>query len=592
MSWWVRAYRRGLPVQARRALAGCVAPQTRRQVKARLAAAPSAGQAVAGLRTTWEARRFPEVSTGRGRVLCPVEGVPRAVAVVPDLSPFQARARNLSAVCSALDRAGVDYFAVRGLSDTAATVGVAADDRPAVFEALAELCKDHPAYVSSAGVPRRKNRGGRGWLPATWRGLAQADVIRLTQYYGSPDMQLVLGRTYGCDIEFWTRTDGQLIAPRPNRTTAQVPLAPAPVEVSDALFTGLSSPFAGPAGSPRLQVRSRAEFAAPPPEGIRFPIDAVYTWVDGGDPDWMRRRAEAGGTGYHAEAANAARYISRDELRYSLRSLHQHAPWIRTVHLVTDDQTPDWLDTSGPGLRVVSHRDIFSDPALLPTFNSHAIESQLHHIDGLSEHFLYFNDDVFLGLPTVPQDFFHANGISKFFTSSALVPLGTPCEDDPPVAAAGKNNRSLLQSRFGTTLTQKMKHTPHALRRSILTEIEETFPRPHTATAGNRFRSIDDLSITSSLYHYYAFQSARAVPGDLRYDYLDLSQPNTPTRLDRLLAHRDRHVFCINDTVSTGHDADEQQALLGPFLETYFPVAGPFERGNGTRGARPGGTRE
>ncbi|MFE9566000.1 stealth family protein [Streptomyces sp. NPDC006487] len=589
----MRAYRRGLPRRVRRTLADCIGPQTRRQVKARLAAAPSARGAVAGLRATWEARRFPEVSSGRGRVLCPVEGVPRAVAVVPDLSPLQARGRNLAAVCSALERAGVDYFAVRGLSDSAAALGVSADDRPAVFEALAELCKDRPTYVSSAGGRGRKARAGcRGWLPSTWRDLAHADVIRLTRYYGNPQLQLVLGPEYGCDIEFWTCKDGQLIAPRPNRTTAQVPLDTAPVEVSDALFTSLASPFAGPAGTAPLQVRTRAEFADPLPEEVRFPIDAVYTWVDGGDPDWLRRRAAAGGTGYHAEAANAARYISRDELRYSLRSLHQYAPWIRTVYLVTDGQTPDWLDTSGPGLQVISHRDIFSDPGLLPTFNSHAIESQLHHIEGLSEHFLYFNDDVFLGRPTVPQDFFHANGIGKFFPSSALVPLGVPHTDDPPVAAAGKNNRTLLQSQFGTTFTQKMKHTPHALRRSILTEIEEKFRTPHAVTAANRFRSIDDLSITSSLHHYYAYQSARAVPGDLRYDYLDLSQPNTPTRLDRLLAHRDRHVFCINDTVSTGQDTEEQQALMHPFLEDYFPVPGPYERGNDTNAARPGGTGE
>jgi hypothetical protein len=33
----------------------------------------------------------------------------------------------------------------------------------------------------------------------------------------------------------------------------------------------------------------------------------------------------------------------------------------------------------------------------LPTFSSPAIEANLHRIAGLSEHFLYFNDDVFLG---------------------------------------------------------------------------------------------------------------------------------------------------------------------------------------------------
>lgn len=113
-----------------------------------------------------------------------------------------------------------------------------------------------------------------------------------------------------------------------------------------------------------------------------------------------------------------------DELRYSLRSLDQYAPWVRTVHLVTDDQIPAWLRTHTPGLHVVSHKEIFDDPNQLPTFNSHAIESQLHHIEGLSEHFLYFNDDVFLERPAVPQDFFLTNGLTKIFPSKALIPRG------------------------------------------------------------------------------------------------------------------------------------------------------------------------
>lgn len=138
------------------------------------------------------------------------------------------------------------------------------------------------------------------------------------------------------------------------------------------------------------------------PEDVRFPIDVVYTWVDGNDPAWRRRRSAYDG-GYHAESANAARYISRDELRYSLRALEQNAPWVRHVHLVTDGQRPAWLNDSHPRLTVVDHSEIFADPAALPTFNSHAIESRLHHIKGLSEHFLYLNDDMFLGRPVTPQ---------------------------------------------------------------------------------------------------------------------------------------------------------------------------------------------
>ena len=39
---------------------------------------------------------------------------------------------------------------------------------------------------------------------------------------------------------------------------------------------------------------------------------------------------------------------------------------------------------------------------VLPTHNSHAVESQLHHIPGIAEHFLYSNDDMFFGRPLQP----------------------------------------------------------------------------------------------------------------------------------------------------------------------------------------------
>lgn len=303
----------------------------------------------------------------------------------------------------------------------------------------------------------------------------------------------------------------------------------------------------------------------------------MYTWVDGHDPEWARRRATCAGQAYHEEADNAARYLNRDELRYSLRSLDQYAPWVRTVYLVTDGQVPSWLNAGMPGIRVVSHKEIFDDPSLLPTFNSHAIESQLHHIDGLSEHFLYFNDDVFLGRPVVPQDFFLANGLTRFFPSPVLIPPGEPTESDVPVAAAGKNSRALVEATFGTVISQKMKHTPHALRRSVLYELETRFPAEHHATAGHRFRSLDDVSFVSSLHHYYAFHTARAVPAQVRYAYLDVSHPALATRLETLLARRDKQVFCLNDTVSGDQELDTQQTLLTTFLETYFPVPGPYE---------------
>ena len=193
------------------------------------------------------------------------------------------------------------------------------------------------------------------------------------------------------------------------------------------------------------------------------------------------------GTDTGAEAGDV-RFRNRDELRYSLRSLHTYAPWVRNVFLVTDDQMPSWLDTEHPDIKVVSHREIFADSSLLPTFNSHAIESQLHRIEGLSEHFIYVNDDVFFGRPLTPSRFFHSNGMSKFYRSPTSIPISEITDDDEGYFAAAKNNRRLLQEAFGETATHGFLHAPHPLRRSVLEQIAERgrrrpARRPRTASA-------------------------------------------------------------------------------------------------------------
>jgi hypothetical protein len=314
------------------------------------------------------------------------------------------------------------------------------------------------------------------------------------------------------------------------------------------------------------------------PEEITFPIDVVYTWVDGADPAWQRRRAEITGATYHAEAASAARFINRDELRYSLRSLHLNAPWIRNIYIVTDDQVPSWLDSTRQNVRVVSHKEIFSDPAVLPVFNSHAIESQLHHIPGLAEHFIYFNDDMFIGRPLAPQAFFLANGLSKFFLSQGRVPMGPVSVDDTPVDVALKNNRRLIQQRFGVTITQVFQHVPYPLRRSVLAEIENEFPVEYATTMAARFRGLQDLSTVSNLHHYYAFHTARALPGSVKYGYIQLAVPDLAQRLARVLTRRDWDAFCLNDAYSTEAEMAAQHAVLQPFLDAYFPVPSPYEK--------------
>ncbi|EQC32311.1 hypothetical protein SDRG_10058 [Saprolegnia diclina VS20] len=152
------------------------------------------------------------------------------------------------------------------------------------------------------------------------------------------------------------------------------------------------------------------------------PIDAVYTWVNGSDPIWQKEKAKWHATWRkeHNEhptltSSDENRFRDNDELRYSIRSLYMYAPWIRHIYIVTDGQTPVWLDRSHPHVSIVPHAAFFRNASHLPTFASPSIEANLDWIPELSANFLYLNDDMLLGAPVSPQDFMSRNGTQNVY---------------------------------------------------------------------------------------------------------------------------------------------------------------------------------
>ena len=486
--------------------------------------------------------------------------------VTEQATPAGVRRENLDRVVTALETAGVEWFRVPVDSVTGSAVAVREEDRNRVIALLETLSASDAGLLETvlpkAGIGRRARR--------------RASVLRLSRPVTDPRGTLVFGAEYGCEIEFWRTADGNLAGPRSNPVADVVPAGEPIVDAPEAVFGSFSAP------DDPASYRTREIFTMVSPDRVAFPIDVVYTWVDGNDPAWRERKAGAlreNGwvTEVSGQAANDSRFASRDELRYSLRALHAFAPWVRHIFLVTDDQVPAWLDTTRPGLTLVSHKEIFGGTGRLPTFNSQAIESRLHRIPGLSEHFLYVNDDVFFARPVPPEMFFTPGGLTRFFPSAALVDSAPRQPGDAPVNSAGKNNRRLIQQAFGRVLTRKMKHTPHPSRRSVLAEIELRFAEHVTATAGHQFRHPEDVSLLSSLQQYYSYLTGRAAPGEIKYMYTDLADPATPMRLARVLHDRHLDAFCLNDTDSSPGAAAEQAALLAEFLPAYLPFPSPFE---------------
>jgi hypothetical protein len=435
---------------------------------------------------------------------------------------------------------------------------------------------DVPCAVLEAGTMRPRVvvvTGDHG--PAARRALAAVaavveqlspDVLRV--HSGEPAL--------ACDVEVWPLVDdgdrpdggryvpGTAVAPRTNRWVRYLEpdeRVPATADVD---------------GRP---VPTYAGLLRPHLLDVQFPVDVVYTWVDGTDPQWRRRKEDAwvalDPEHHHPSAAAGSRYTSHDELRYSLRSLEANADWVRTVYVVTDGQRPPWLRTDHPRLRVVDHRELFAGTDALPTFNSHAIEARLHHVPGLAEHFLYLNDDVFFGRPVGPELFFEASGLTRFFLTDALIDLAPPSARDLPVASAAKQTRAVVGDLFSRTVTQRFQHVAHPQRRSTLEELEAKVAEGVARTVRSRFRDPGDLSVPASLAHYYGYAVGRAVPGTLSYTYCDVTERRAPIKLQRLGRRRDSDVFCLNETDTPGEHPGHR--LMVDFLQSYFPRPSSFE---------------
>lgn len=579
----VRGYNR-VPLPVRRLVAKATPTGARRHAKEWLAAQSTPAERYRRARARrlrqplllgdTEVREFLH----RGRVLLGRE--------VSEFSSAAGSAHNLGLVVTALEHAGIGYFMVPGTSSIRHVVGVREADRERLLGAIDELYGHSPVY---AGTPRRSGGVTRfqflidGPLPEAMTG---APALRFGEFLIGPRNQLLGHTRTGCDVEFW-REGADLLAqeepstPLPKGVPTEVLsdslVAPRRNAVSDFLPRAEQVPT-------RLTVRDRdyptyQAFTLPRVNEVQFPVDVVYTWVDGDDPRWQARRDKYRPGGPSGNAAKNSRFVSHDELKYSLRSLQMYGDFVRHIYLVTDDQVPEWLDTSAPGLTVVDHRDVFRDQSALPVFNSHALSTQLHHIEGLSEQYLYFNDDILLGRPVGADQFFYSNGIAQIPFSSAQFGLGEPHPMEAAPSSAGKNVRRLIWETHKRNITQKFMHVPHPQLKSVMRELEELFPEELDRTARSRFRAATDISTGASLHHHQALLTGRAVPGRYRLCYIDISRPeDAERRLARLLSDRGHDFICLNDVATADEDRERVGRLLNSFLDEYFPFPSTFEK--------------
>ena len=272
-------------------------------------------------------------------------------------------------------------------------------------------------------------------------------------------------------------------------------------------------------------------------------IDAVYTYVNGSDPVWRAAATSiAASAGMHLREN---KFRDWNELLFSMRSIYSYAPWVRKIFIVVagPSQVPAWLNVTDERVRIVYHREIFDNPDIqLPTLNSFAIESVLHHIPGLSNHFLYFNNDFLLGR-ALSRSAFMAEGGRTYvqYVDWALdySNTGTTCNEElelavaasragqhmpynrgPIVSCAGQvlaHDSTVAAHFLGERVTNWFPHLPHLWERRVMYAVERELMTPLTVLRSSRMRNADaDVNVHIQYEMWRRRAARRRVDGEPR----------------------------------------------------------------------------
>lgn len=325
------------------------------------------------------------------------------------------------------------------------------------------------------------------------------------------------------------------------------------------------------------------------PETPPFPIDVVFTWVENSADHAKKRKYWLDKTktdGLVSSDNNTNRWSNHDELRYSIRSIYSHAPWVASIYVIVDDeQFPPWLvdncaDASIP-VYIVPHSILYGGQfrTHLPTFNSQSLECHLHRIPNLSEQFIYFNDDMFIGAPAQWYDFFTSDGHPKY-TFTGILPSGKKLASMNKHTMAWINNSNLLDKLFADKQSENRKYPAHQACPMLKTSFAEIWDNARIAkymlrTSQSKFRGPFDLYPIGFLVYWNLYNN-RATTDQMSTFYAQMSDQTPIFGIARNIIERKPVLFCINDGLVAKRKS--QGRILKEFLKFFFDDATPVEK--------------
>lgn len=304
--------------------------------------------------------------------------------------------------------------------------------------------------------------------------------------------------------------------------------------------------------------------------GENYDIDAVILWVDGNDENWKRERDKY--IRDNCQDFRINRYRDWDNLQYIFRGIEKFAPWIRKIFLVTCGHYPNWLKKDCDKLVLIRHEN-FIPEKYLPTFSSQAIDLNLHRIPDLAEHFIYFNDDMFLTNYVKPTDFFRGGLPTDMFSERPLfsgngvfshnilnifeVLNRNFCRKEVLKAYRWK----ILNPKYGFIFFYNLlwyflpykkfsclfnNHLPMGYRKSIFERVWCAESDLMWRTVANKFRSLTDVN--QFIFNYWTLLTGEFVPINMdRQGKLYLIKDENNSRLFQDIRKYRYKRICIND---------------------------------------------
>lgn len=333
-------------------------------------------------------------------------------------------------------------------------------------------------------------------------------------------------------------------------------------------------------------------------------IDFVVTWVDDSDKEWLKNKKKYSIGEKNTKDAKSTQdnksFRDWDTFKYWFRGVEKFAPWVNHVYVVTANQKPYFLDVNNPKITIVSHGEIMPESSL-PTFNSRAIEMNLNKIPGLSDEFVYFNDDMYLISKVEATDFFQDGLPKDSGIISPIVPerYGTAATQVNNLEVINEkiskkeflfnNKKKLFRLRYGkynlkNLIYRKNKliigfqetHLPTSFLKSSFAYFWHEEPKLLADTTHTRFKNKNNIN--QWLFRDWQIAKGTYSPRSMKFGRL-FSLKKEMSQIHKELQDRNVKVLCINDDFNiTEEEFKNKKQLLTADFDSFLYSKSKFEK--------------